>query len=43
MVEFLKHVKVDYGILGNHDFDCGVKHCSNLISNLDTQWIFSNL
>ena len=42
MVKFLELIKVDVGILGNHDFDLQEDHCKNLIKTLKTNWLMSN-
>jgi 5'-nucleotidase len=43
MVKLLEILDIDVGILGNHDFDEGEKHCGDLIKTLNTTWVMSNL
>ena len=43
MVNFLEEVKVDFGILGNHDFEMGEERCIDLLKTTKTNWIMTNL
>lgn len=39
----MEKLNVDYGIPGNHDLDEGPEIFNDLVKNLKTKWILSNL
>ncbi|MEI7473914.1 MAG: 5'-nucleotidase C-terminal domain-containing protein [bacterium] len=43
MVEFLNMIGIDYSVLGNHEFDCGVSALAKHISKAKFKFIASNL
>jgi len=43
MIEILNALKVDAGVLGNHEFDFGVKSLQDIIHKMTFPWLCSNV
>ncbi len=43
MIDFMNLIKVDYAVIGNHEFDLGIENFEHQISNSETKWLSTNL